>query len=353
MNKKLLTTLAFSWMLFTQMKAQITITSSDFVSEGKQFTMVSSNPGNYMPGGTGSQTWDFSALTNDGETLYDVQQPAWTPFASSYPTANMAFQIGTDYQYLKIDGTGVIGLGQTGFGGNIPLNPAEKMLTFPTTLNTTFNATSKFKFQIDTNVAQTFGTIDSIRIVGTRVKTSLCDAYGNITTPAGTFPSLRVKETVIETDSIFAKLVTLLGSTWISLPAGFGIPNPIVDTTESYTWYGNNTGFKILSFSYDTAASGIEWLKALPVASGLQSISNGFSGKVYPSPATTELFVNASGISNIDIYSLDGALVKSEKINSGNATNIEDLSNGNYLVLGKNQHSEIILKQIVAVQKNK
>ena len=103
MNKKLLSLITVQVGFFFQLKAQITITRNDFVNVGNQFTIVSSNPGLYLPGGTGSQTWDFTSLTNDGETVYDVQQPAWAPFASSYPTANMAFQIGPDYQFLKVD----------------------------------------------------------------------------------------------------------------------------------------------------------------------------------------------------------------------------------------------------------
>lgn len=353
MNKNLraITFLAFAFVAKTE--AQITINQSDFVTVGKQFTMVSTNAANITPGGTGSQTWDFSSLANDGETIYDVQQPAWTPYASSYPTANMAFKIDADYQYLKIDATGIIGLGQTGFGGNIPLNPTEKMLAFPSTMNTTFNATSKYKFQIDTNIVQGLGTtIDSIRVIGTRVKSSTIDAYGNITTPAGTFPSLRMKETVVETDSIFAKLVTFLGSTWISIPANLGIPNPIVDTTESYTWFGNNMGYKILSFSYDTAfgASGIEWLKQAPSASGINNVASSSSTKVYPNPSSGELFFTEA-VSQVEIFSLDGNKILSKAVNMNNSVLFEELSNGNYLIVGRNKNNEITAKQIVAVQK--
>ena len=353
MNKKLLSLITVSVGFFFQLKAQITITRNDFVNVGNQFTIVSSNPGLYLPGGTGSQTWDFTSLTNDGETVYDVQQPAWAPFASSYPTANMAFQIGPDYQFLQVENTGVTALGQTGFGGNIPLNPAEKILVFPSTINTTFNSTSRFKIQIDTNIAQTLGTIDSIRIVGKRVKTNLCDAYGNITTPAGTFASLRMKETVIETDSIFAKLVTLFGSTWIPLPAVFGIPNPIIDTTESYSWYANNAGFRILGFTFDTlmGASSIEWLKAIPTASGVADYSNKAQHQVYPNPTSGKLNISGADIISVEVFTLEGNRVKTVTLSQANSIDLDDLNNGNYLVLGRNKNNEMVLKQMVSVFK--
>lgn len=354
MNKKLLSLITVSLGFFFQLKAQITISRNDFVNVGNQFTIVSSNPGLYLPGGTGSQTWDFTSLTNDGETVYDVQQPAWAPFASSYPTANMAFQIGPDYQFLKVDNNGVTALGQTGFGGNIPLNPTEKMLEFPSTINTTFNSTSSFKIQIDTNVAQTIGTIDSIRVVGKRVKTNLCDAYGNITTPAGTFASLRMKETVIETDSIYAKLVTVLGfATWIPLPAGFGIPNPIIDTTESYSWFANNAGFKILSFTHDTVmgASNIEWLKAIPTMSGVAEYSNNAQHQVYPNPTSGKLNINGTNITSVEVFTLEGNKVKTVTISQANSIDLDELNNGNYLVLGRNKNNEMVLKQMVSVLK--
>jgi len=353
MNKKLLSLITVSVVVIFQLQAQITITRNDFVNVGNQFTIVSSNPGLYLPGGTGSQTWDFTSLTNDGETIYDVQQPAWAPFASSYPTANMAFQIGSDYQFLLVENTGVTALGQTGFGGNIPLNPAEKMLVFPSTINTTFNSTSRFKIQIDTNIAQTLGTIDSIRVVGKRVKTNLCDAYGNITTPAGTFASLRMKETVIETDSIFAKLVTLFGSTWIPLPAGFGIPNPIIDTTESYSWYANNAGFKILSFTNDPlmGASSIEWLKAIPTASGVADYSNIAQHQVYPNPTSGKLNISGSDITSVEVFTIEGNRVKTVTLSQATSIDLDDLNNGNYLVLGRNKNNEMVLKQMVSVLK--
>jgi hypothetical protein len=226
------------------------------------------------------------------------------------------------------------------------------MVVFPSTMNTTFNGTSKFKFQIDTNIAQTIGTIDSIRIIGTRVKTSTIDAYGNVTTPAGTFPSLRMKETVVETDSLFAKLVIFGIGTWISIPANLGIPNPIIDTSETYTWFGNNMGYKIVSFSYDSlnGASGIEWLKQAPTASSVNEVAGSNRTKVYPNPSTGELFFSAA-VNQVDLFSLDGNKVLSSAVNMSQSIRLDELSNGNYLLVARNANNEITTKQIVTIQK--
>ena len=318
-----------------QCKAQISIDQSDFVLVGNKFVIASSDDSNLVPGGTGAQTWNFGSLQQVSENNYEVQNPQWTPYASNYSNANVALKNNNGYQFINTDNNSITAIGQVADGFNVKLNPTEKILSFPTTINTSFTNLSRFKIDIDTNISQAIGTIDSVRIVGKRQRTVTCDAYGNITTPLGTFPSLRVKENTIETDSIFAKVVVFGFGSWITLPASFGIPNPIIDTSVAYTWYAKNAGYKIFSFNYDALAelsSNVEWLKSNVTISGINELKNS-NNTIYPNPANDYFSINNNSITKIEINSVDGKLIKSiQTTNSGNNINVEELNSGVYYV---------------------
>ena len=52
--------------------------------------------------GGANQTWDFSSLTFTPVGTYNVIEPLLTPFGSSYPTANYAYELSGTYSFFNV-----------------------------------------------------------------------------------------------------------------------------------------------------------------------------------------------------------------------------------------------------------
>lgn len=171
--------------------AQITLTSAHMPVGGLTFVTDQVDPAyeaNLNLGNAGpNQTWDFSAApTLDFPQSQYYLAPSATPFAASFPTANLAFtdelSDTADYNYLLVNNTGVVQQGISGGTGTLNLNPAFKIFQLPFTYQNNFTGTS-----------QASGTSEGLTVSGTYSTSVVADAYGTVTTQLGTFPCLRVK----------------------------------------------------------------------------------------------------------------------------------------------------------------
>src|SRR4051812_5433102 len=101
--------LLFSLTLFffaTFLSAQVTLTyATHGIVAGDVYTIFYANGPTSNPGSSGTnQTWNFSNLnidTNSAQTTIYVN-PATTPYAANFPTANLAGKQGVDNYFYYI-----------------------------------------------------------------------------------------------------------------------------------------------------------------------------------------------------------------------------------------------------------
>jgi hypothetical protein len=271
---------------------------------------------------------------------------SWAPKFSKFPTSNVAahFFNGDAYAYLINSASSLTILGQSAvmdFGGGpsdiVQKNmPAEILSNFPSTYLTTFtnNFTTDGTFFFGVDPGLGF-TIDSVRQKSIVSKKSNVDAWGSITTPLGTFPSLRYFEVKNHTDS-----------TWIysTMIGGWNFFQETIDSSKQYSWWANGVGFPLVTANLDQASmalKSVDWLKATPTA-GINELASAISVNTYPNPAQNEINfgTDASKVSAIQVFDITGRLVQSFAVNADNSRiNTSDLANGeySYSVLGKDK----------------
>lgn len=330
--------------------AQITLNNSDVVEVGKKIVLGTNIDSSYTPQiNTSNQTWDFSTLTSDEDEVWDVQKTEWNSFYPQFTNSNVTLKNNDTYQFINLDATALKACGTRVYNqlidsfATVKFNTPETLIQFPASINGTFNTNSKFTVVINYSISfpysTPFGTInvdvDKIKISANRVRTVTNDAEGNLITPLGTFSALRIKEYLIETDSIYANVIAPFALGYIALPnnAFPGISNPIIDTTTSYNWWAKDKGYSLLSFSYDNSKSrNVKWLKATPVISGIED----FSAKeisLVPNPSYGKIMINMSddNIKEIVIYSITGTLVKRYTLIKGNQEiDLSNIEQGTY-----------------------
>jgi len=204
--------------------SQITVTSADvqsFYGDGKSWRIISANNLNTsMNVGTASssaQTWALPGVSFTDSLRVDCLLPSRTPYASSFARATITRRsiIGsggltvTTYEYARITADSIIDLGTATRSQGQGID------------NTTFNQ----KYRLETVLPVTYGMTnvkrDSSSFGGggysIQQTTQTVDSYGSISTPVGTYQTLRMKETQI-TRNVFP-----------------GVPASI-DTSVSFTW---------------------------------------------------------------------------------------------------------------------
>jgi len=221
-------------------RAQITLTRSDFMSIGDTVQQITADVGNRTPGPSGpNQTWDFSTLTDNGEANPAIMAvtPASTPYATQYPGTNFVLMEQPDgndnfsyYQLNEQEFTlyGVAGLSDDGEVVVI-YDDREEHIHFPFSYNDKVNDTFHATYSSNGISFERNGTSEVE-----------ADAYGTLVLPQGTFHDVLRFKTVQE--------MTDVG-------AGFTIETKV----ESYSWMAKGMKWPLLVFSFvETNAGGIE-----------------------------------------------------------------------------------------------
>lgn len=232
--------------------AQVVFEQEDFPQPGQVWTnAVDTMVGNVDVGMPGpNQSWTFTGLdTNLVETLFFVE-PDTTPWAAVFPDADVALAFpGIGYSYLSLDSSSAAVLGFAGedpsgfFGGElvIPYEDPETVVVFPAQMGTAFVDTSSYTVTL----AGDGSNFDSIRVKTVRMRTVTYDAWGVLTTPAGTVDALRSEVLIVQRDSVWAfffgtwflitsQETTSLSWEWLS-PVTKG-PAASVSLNEDSTW---------------------------------------------------------------------------------------------------------------------
>jgi hypothetical protein len=205
--------------------------------------------------------------------------------------------------------------------------PPEVMINWPSTYGSNFsqnyNTEATFYYGQDPGIGF---TIDSIRFKQTVTKIDSVDAWGSLTTPLGTYNSVRVKDWKHTIDTIDVYIQMLGG--WMNAAVE-------EDTTLIYQWWANGLGFTLAEIDVDDqtgAVTGARWLKAVPSPTSI----NEYAVKVltYPNPATDALTfeMGTAEAAFINIYDATGREIESVNVKDRTTVvNTSALATGLYL----------------------
>lgn len=322
--------------------AQITLNTSDVGAINKViFNATDTMPTISIGSAGASQSWNMTALSADIQDTITFLPYSSAP-NSNFSTANLIMKIGNmvpAYVYAINSASSLTILGYNAMLGAstvTPVNtPAETVMNFPTTYNSTF--TNNYK----TYQKFYFGQlgVDSVRQNTSIKKTVLADAWGNLTTPYGTYPVLRAKETKITHDTLDG----LIAGTWY---------NAIVttaDSTTSYIWWAKTIGFPLVKAVKDSsnAVVSVEWLSGIS-AVGISEHITPEGINVYPNPAQNEIHftINTSKeAKSIQVFDLTGRMIHEHPVKNDRSTiNTSHFADGVYIysILGE---ENVILDQ--------
>ena len=342
MKKTLLSFVMLTYFGIYNSQGQITINSSNVVDLGDAVQIASDTLGvGITIGASGTnQTWDFSTVSeHELDTLY-FQDPASLAGNGNFSSSNMGMiETNEDSAYyfitknssiLRIDGSYVI---EDGEGITFPVE--STIITFPSTMGTNYSESWNgilLKFFVGQ-----FG-VDSVKVTRDSETTSIIDGWGDVTTPLGTFASLRqsTQENNIDTTWIYQ------AGSWSIIDAitaaSFGFDPIAYDTTRTAIWWSNDPSVKFpvieMDYKADGSIYGIDWLKATPNPLGIdQTFAEEKEVVLYPNPALNNITIATKLINNsrIKIYDVTGKLVASEQFNKASITlSVSDFNNGLY-----------------------
>jgi hypothetical protein len=321
MKKTLLSFTAVS--IFGALAAQVTITTADVAPIYTQIRQVRDTTPSVTAGGAGAnQTWNYSALNNQAVDTITFTLPQFTPYASSYPGANLSAIVrsnGVDsYTYLNNSAAELNIQGQAGdpLGiGIIPItfqNP-EVLIPFPSAYGSSWIDTATTVFQMYYGQDPGIGfTVDSFRVHMFVKKTADCDGWGSLTTPSGTYNVLRQNALRVEYDTIDIYAFGQWASNFFSQQ----------DSNRVYSYWANSIGFPVceLTDAQDLGTiTEATWLLSSSMI-GIPENNEASSSDLYPNPSSSLVnFVTSEKAASVSIYDVNGNLVGRMPVNSSTA----------------------------------
>jgi len=332
MKKQLLS--IFALMSFGAVTAQITITQADVaplgyvIFRGTDTTFTETAIG---PGGT-AMSWDFSGIVDDeGDTLA-ISDPAVLPNYSDFPGSNIAIINGGGTAYGILNSSSLSIIGQTanvaGTDIVVDVNPVELVINFPANYNDSYSNSStafgEFEYTAQAGV-------DSARIKSVKDKQVEIDAWGSLVIPFGTFNVIRVKESIVQYDTVDAHLT---GFPPIVPPSWTNVQVDETHTTH-FSYWANGIGFPVMEADsiHATGEVNVTWLLQAPEVSIKEQVVSSNS-MVYPNPAkdmvTIKLSQNSLAVIEVtDVLGKQVKMLSNQKIAS--TLNVADLTEGIYV----------------------
>jgi hypothetical protein len=263
-------------LLFTLTKiagqTAISVNQSDFASANTQVILsnasaLSQTVASLANAGTNS-IWNYSNLAPLSQDTLAFSSPSSTSyfllnnsFVSTYANTGVfalpaipgvpTISDVTDFYKKSSTDLRQVGVGVTLSSLPVPTfyNPVDKLYKFPLNYNNIDSAPAKFSISIPT-----------LGYYGANIKRkNRVDGWGSLTTPFGTFQTLRVKSEVERTDSL--KLDTLL-------PFGFSFPRP---TLYEYKWMAKNLKYPVLQINTNIIA-GTEVIVSIQYQDSLRTL---------------------------------------------------------------------------------
>lgn len=354
MKKKILSLASLLSVGAIALHAQITLNSTHIVSVGAAVEQsVDTIPGAITIGSSGAnQTWNYTSMNQDYIDTLTFSNPASFPGAASFPSANMGLTVSSQpdvWQFLNKSSAGLFVVGQTMIqqAQQIEMAYTATIITFPSTMGTTFSGS--WSGQIAQLFVGQLG-IDSARITRGATTSSVIDAWGNLTTPLGTFASLRqnVNETTVDTTWI------LQSGTWSIIDpftaSLIGVQPIAFDTTNTARWWTDNPAskFPLLEMNYDNGGTvnRVSWQKSSPTV-GLNELKASSNFNVYPNP-TKDVVTFATNVANnseIAIMDITGKTIKTITFNTTKqAIDVSGFDSGIYFYTIRDRVSGKVLR---------
>lgn len=299
------------------LSAQIFITSAHFIDATDVVQIgVDDNPSISHTLAGPNQTWDYGELNANSTNVIAMGMADWYSGSSNFPQATLGTEDEDGVQLFfrktteAFDLMGVYG-DLFGNGSNMALafNPYQRQLTFPSTYGTAFTNVSTIKITLDD-----IEDVDSVVVTVTTHRFSDMDAWGNLSTPFGTFPSIRqhIKDSTIQTVTAYL----------------FGFPvfnESETSVTNSYAFYSDaqNARYVLLQYTYDPETeliSGVQWQTSAPVSNIANEAVKEYTA--YPNPAHDVVNIKFPSITNGELIVVDvlGKVVYQQTIqNSANS----------------------------------
>jgi len=305
-------------LLISQMQlfAQITIDSSDMpypndtirISTGLNLDFI-----DYTETGEGF-IWDFSDLIPIFQTIDTFVSPSQTPFIYQIffvQHSNLAkryiqdlpipdFELSNVYYYYKNSGSRYDNVGYAASINGLPLpvkfSTPDVLYRFPFDYGNQDSSISGIEYNIP---GTGYLLID-------RKRKNTVDGWGTLITPYGSFEVLRMISEVTEYDSIYID----------SLEMGV----PVNRNYLEYKWLAKGQKIPLLQITSDLSGLIVTYQDSARI--NLDNINeyllNNESLKVYPNPASVELFVEfdliRQGDLYIDIYDISGKQIFNESM---------------------------------------
>lgn len=239
--------------------SQITIDQTDMPQAGDTIRLSSAiDFGNLNYEETGNNyTWDFSELaffTQRVDTFVSISETPWIYQVIFFLSANLAspgqsfdqlpgFQVTDYYNYYKNSSSEFksVGFGVTMNGIPIPnkFDDADIIYRFP--IMTGDIDSSLSNYDLDIPGLGYYG--------GWKKRINYVDGWGELTTPYGTFETIRIKSDIIQYDSLYIDSL------------GFGFP--ILRNFTEYKWLGNDFGLPLCTVTDDGLLPTIEYIDSV------------------------------------------------------------------------------------------
>jgi len=298
--KKTTLVLLFSASTYLVTNGQISISQSNMPAIGNVLNWATDNTGSITsPGSSGaSQTWNFSTLAASTVDTIHVVSTASTPstYANQCPGANMAFKYSNTganealYEYYNSSSASLNLQGlvfNSSTYGNIlyKFTKSWGIYTLPATYKSHWKGS--YRAVMKTFDASGGGIIDSVEVIENGTYTDTIDSWGNMTTPSGTFNSIRDKHLENDVDSTYY----YEAGSWM-----FG--GAYSSKNNFYSWYTNQTNFNYMLVEMNVDSTGkttqLNWLDNKVV--GINEVVDNNNTVSFPNPATNELTIKTDAV---------------------------------------------------------
>lgn len=278
----------------------ITITSNDMPNENDSIQVSIVAPGDFAtvpnPTATGASfSWDYTSLSPDYQQFERYDSPLnftspynylFNPFNTSYGRDNYEFSaiplpntdISAAYDFFKESSSQLkqIGAGFIINGVPLPFDYDSDDIVYELPMTFGSNSSCFYKYGLEIPGVGYYGQS------GTRTNT--VDGWGTLTTPFGTFQTIRLKSTVDAVDTVYNN----------SLQGGANIPRAL---KHEYKWFTNGKKIPLLKVETTVigsteAVSGVRYIDStrsdVPQLGIADNSGLMLKSSVYPNPSINE-----------------------------------------------------------------